>query len=190
MKKLLLAVIMGTLLLGACGNSPQQKAKELENELDAEFEEQGQDTDYSFYYDEISNLLKTVKNTEDNFSEVDSFLFDSQNEEDLEIKEWDINMAIREVEQTNLDIENEISIFLEGIEKDEYGYTIVPKDYQKFNDNVIESIKTYNQALKNYSDHIEDEDMEEYKERAITKLNDLNKHDKELEELRKLAYEN
>ncbi|WP_204206056.1 hypothetical protein [Mammaliicoccus sciuri] len=61
MKKLLSIVFVCTLFLGACGNSQQQKTKDLEQELDAEFEEKGQDTDYSFYYDEVSNLLDTIK---------------------------------------------------------------------------------------------------------------------------------
>ncbi len=87
MKKLLSIVFVCTLFLGACGNSPQQKTKDLEQELDAEFEENGQDTDYSFYYDEVSNLLETLKSTEDSFSEVDSYLDDAQNEEEPEFKE-------------------------------------------------------------------------------------------------------
>ncbi len=190
MKKLLSILFVCTLFLGACGNSPQQKAKDLEQELDAEFEEKGQDTDYSFYYDEVSNLLETIKNTEDSFSEVDSYLDDAQNEEEPEFKEWDINMAVREVEQMNLDIENEIDFFLDEIEKDEDGYTILPKDYQKFNDDVIKSIKKYNQSLKDYSKSIGNENIEEYKEKAISELNNLDKHDNDLEKLRKIAHDN
>lgn len=190
MKKLLSIVFVCTLFLGACGNSQQQKTKDLEQELDAEFEEKGQDTDYSFYYDEVSNLLDTIKNTEDSFSEVDSYLDDAQNEEEPEFKEWDINMAVREVEQMNLDIENEIDFFLDEIEKDEDGYTILPKDYQKFNDDVIDSIKKYNQFLKDYSKSIGNENIEEYKEKAISELNNLDKHDNDLEKLRKIAYDN
>src|SRR5699024_12335657 len=71
-----------------CGNSPQQKARQMEKKLSAEFKEKCMDTDYSLYYDELEDLMNFTKESisciDDAEETMDPAYMDMEDEDSVE----------------------------------------------------------------------------------------------------------
>lgn len=188
MKKLLFAVLTCILLLGACGNSPQQKARELEKELDAEFEEKGQNTDYSFYYDNLVDFLNNNKETITSIDDANEQLDpDYIDEDDPDEMAWNLQMASDYI--VGLDDENMEDELNEFKEENESFPT--PEKFQELEDNIIKSVKDYRVALNDYKISMETGEQTEKQLNKVKELHkNLERYDDDLEKLRKLAYDN
>ncbi|PTI71959.1 hypothetical protein [Mammaliicoccus vitulinus] len=185
MKKLLGILVIMLLVVGGCGNSPQQKAKELEKELDAEFKEKGIDTDYSLYYDDLESLMNAAK---DNISCIDDAEEQMDPEyidmEDQESVEWNLSLASSYI--TDSDLSSDIENF-----ESEKEYSPTPKYFEKTEKEILDRINEYNSALMAYGANMETDTHTDEQLAKVHELHDsLSDFDDELEELRSKAYDN
>lgn len=185
MNKILTVALTGALLLGACGNTPQQKAKELEKEFDDDYKKRGIDTDYKFYYDNLINFFDNNKETITSIDDANEQL--DPDEDDPDYIKWNLKMASSYI--VGLDDENMEGEINDFKEKNEYSPT--PKKFQKLEDDIFKSIKDYRVALNDYKVSME---TGAQTEQQLTKVKELHKklgeYDDDLEKLRKLAYDN
>ena len=185
MKKLLGVLAILLLVVGGCGNSPQQKARQMEKELDAEFEEKGIDTDYSLYYDDLESLMNEAKDSisciDDAEELMDPAYVDMDDEESVK---WNLSVAASYITESDLSLDMD---FFE----DDKEYSPTPKYFEKTEKEILDRINEYNSALMEYG---EDMDVGNHTEEQLTKVHELhdslNDFDDELEELRSKAYDN
>src|SRR5699024_7012962 len=108
MKKLIGVLAILLLVVGGCGNSPQQKARQMEKELDAGFEDKGSDTDYSLYYDELENLMKLGKGSmsciDDGAETMDPAYGDREDEDSVE---FSLSLASGYITDSDLSFDRE-----------------------------------------------------------------------------------
>lgn len=185
MKKLLGILVILLLVVGGCGNSPQQKAKDLENELDAEFEEKGIDTDYSLYYDKLEDLMNAAKDNisciDDAEEQLDPTYIDTEDEDSVE---WNLSLASSYITDSDL------SFDIENFE-DEKEYSPTPKYFEKTEKEILDRINEYNSALMAYGENMEtDAHTDEQLDKVYELHESLSDFDDELEELRSKAYDN
>lgn len=185
MKKLLGVLAILLLVVGGCGNSPQQKARQMEKELDAEFEEKGIDTDYSLYYDELENLMNFAKESisciDDAEETMDPAYMDMEDEDSVE---FSLSLASGYI--TDSDLSFDIESF-----EDEKEYSPTPKYFEKTEKEILDRINEYNSALMTYGEDMETGTHTDEQLAKVHELHDsLSDFDDELEELRSKAYDN
>lgn len=185
MKKLLGVLVMLLLVVGGCGNSPQQKAREMEKELDAEFKEKGIDTDYSLYYDKLESLMNAAKDNisciDDAEEEMDPTYIDMEDQESVE---WNLSLASSYI--TDSDLSFDIESF-----EDEKEYSPTPKYFEKTEKEILDRINEYNSELMAYGESMDTGNHTDEQLDKVYELHDsLNEFDDELEELRSKAYDN
>lgn len=141
-------IVLGlALLLAGCEKSPQQKAKELEKEVDAELKEKGINYDYEQYFAEVEKVndgLGSVLVAIDTDAK-ESYNSALEETEDEDFRNFDLNLASDAV---TLETEN-LSVDIEAFENNEAGYE-VPKEYEKFHEEYIEYMKYYNSKFEEF----------------------------------------
>lgn len=141
-------IVLGlALLLAGCEKSPQQKAKELEKEVDAELKEKGINYDYEQYFAEVEKVndgLGSVLVAIDTDAK-ESYNSALEETEDEDFRNFDLNLASDAV---TLETEN-LFVDIESFENNEAGYE-VPKEYEKFHEEYIEYMKYYNSKFEEF----------------------------------------
>ena len=141
-------IVLGlVLLLAGCEKSPQQKAKELEKEVDAELKEKGINYDYEQYFAEVEKVndgLGSVLVAIDTDAK-ESYNSALEETEDEDFRNFDLNLASDAV---TLETEN-LFVDIEAFENNEAGYE-VPKEYEKFHEEYIEYMKYYNSKFEEF----------------------------------------
>src|SRR5699024_9948212 len=168
-----------------CGNSPQQKARQMEKELDAEFEEKGIDTDYSLYYDDLESLMNKAKDSisciDDAEELMDPAYVDMDDEESVKR-----NLSVAASNITESDLSLDMDFF-----EDDKEYSPTPKYFEKTEKEILDRINEYNSELKEKCKNMEVENHTEEQKTKVYKLHDsLNDFNDESEELRSKAYDN
>ncbi|MBW0770469.1 hypothetical protein KYJ98_09085 [Mammaliicoccus lentus] len=186
MKKLLVLLFASLLVMAGCGNSPQQKAKKLENELDAEYKEKGIDTDYSLYYDQLEALLDTtkesIKSIDDAEEQMDPSYIDMEDQDSID---WNLSLASSYI--TEADLSSDIDSFKEEVSE----FTPTPKNFKDTEKKILNRINEYNSALMEYGENMENNEHTDEQLKNVHKLLDsFSDFDKELEDLRSKAYDN
>ncbi len=187
MKKFLFLLFSSFLILSACGNSPQQKAKNLENELDEEYEERGEDFDYSYYYDHIEDLLDQIKDSYASLDDADEQLDERYiDTEDQDSIDWNKNMASDYVTDAANGIDNGIDFF-----ESEMEYEDIPKGFEEFDDKLFEQIHVYQNTLNKYGEGLKpNETTNATKEDVKNEFDKFKEFNPDLEDLKAKAYEN
>lgn len=139
-------IVLGlVLLLVGCEKSPQQKAKDLEKEVDAELKEKGIDYDYEQYFVEVEKVNDGLHRVADAVSTdaVESYNSAIEEAEDEDFRNFDLQLASDSITH---ETEN-LSVDIEKFENNEAGYE-VPKDFEKFHKEYIEYVKHYNSQFE------------------------------------------
>lgn len=142
----LVIIVLGLiLLLVGCEKSPQQKARDLEKEIDAELKEKGINYDYEQYFVEVEKLKDGMHRVGEAIGTdaTESYNSAMEETEDEAFRNFDLQLAsdaiTSETENLSVDIEN--------FENNEAGYEI-PKGFEKFHKEYIEYTKYYNSQFE------------------------------------------
>lgn len=139
-------IVLGLiLLLVGCEKTPEQKAKELEKEVDAELKEKGIDYDYEQYFVEVEKVNNSFNRVAEVISTdaVESYNSAMEETEDEDFRNFDLQLASDAI---TLETEN-LSVDIDKFENNEAGYE-VPKDFEKFHKEYIENVKHYNSQFE------------------------------------------
>lgn len=142
----LVFIVLGlVLLLVGCEKSPQQKAKDLEKEVDAELKEKGINYDYEQYFVEVEKVNDGLHRVGEAITTdaIESYNSAMEETEDEDFRNFDLQLASDAI---TLETEN-LSVDIENFENNEAGYE-VPKGFEKFHKEYIEHAKHYNSQFE------------------------------------------
>lgn len=177
-----LIIIAIALALSGCEKSPEQKANELEREVDKELKDKGIDYEYEQYYDEVEKVVNGMISVEDVIQgdAKESYNNAMEETEDEDFRNFDLNLASDSV---LLETEN-LAIDIDKFESNETGYE-VPKEYKQFHEDFIKKMKHYNSLYHEFGLSLKPENDYVNAKDKLIKIDNEFESDEEFKEILK-----